>query len=106
MLRHLIHVCVLLMLILQGMTPAMAHVSDQTTSQHCAGHEQTDMDCPCCSDHLLGANGGCAALCSIAVPISTVLLSVPRLNFSHDRSTTADRLTNPSYLPLIPPPIS
>jgi hypothetical protein len=106
MLRHLIHICVLLMLILQGMTPAIAHISDETTSQHCAGHEQNDVDCPCCSDHLLGANEGCAALCSVAVPISNATVSIPRLNLSHVRGVTADRLDNPSYLPLIPPPIS
>jgi hypothetical protein len=106
MLRHLINVCVLLMLILQGVSQASAHVAESESPQHCVGHSEDGRDCPCCSDNAMATNGGCAALCAViaAIPSTSVLL--PRIGSDERESFVLRDLTDPSYLPITPPPIS
>src|SRR5688572_13065358 len=106
MLRQLINVCVLVMFILQGMTQASAHLSDDTATQHCAGHEQADRDCSCCNDQILASSGGCAAVCAVMAPVQSASAQLPHLHPAHDSSFVARNLANPAYLPLNPPPIS
>jgi hypothetical protein len=87
-LHRLLKVCLIVMLLLQGVAQA------------------SDIDCSCCEEQQMTMSIGCTALCS-------VMADAPGNSFglAPQPPSAADTLivhwhAGPSYLPLIPPPIS
>ena len=105
MLRSAIHICVILMLILQGVAQASVHVTESSPEQHCVGHEADRADCECCPDGALAANG-CATLCSVIAAIPSDSVRFARIEASAPAEIATIPRLNPAYLPLTPPPIS
>lgn len=106
MLRNLINVCVLVMLLLQGVAQASVDVQPHTSSMHCADHDPGKTDCPCCGDSWLGMATGCATGCAAFVAMSQAALDVPPALPQSHRAAALHWHAGPSYLPLTPPPIS
>lgn len=104
--RHLINACVLVMLLLQGVVQASADVQPQSSSLHCAGHDMSKTDCPCCGDTWLGMAAGCSTGCTALVAISQQTFDVPPALPESHSAAALHWQAGPSYLPLIPPPIS
>jgi hypothetical protein len=96
--------CMILLLILQAMTPVSADVLPQSQMQHCHGHEAAGEDCACCSGEL-AMNGGCASLCSAMIAIPTTSMHLPRIVDSEHSRLDVRAPAGPAYLPLNPPPI-
>jgi hypothetical protein len=109
MFRPVLNIVMVVVLVLQGMALAAADVMprahDMQSTEHCAGHEQSASECACCGDsQMMGIN--CAAQCSVAVSISTTLLTFD-VERSMERPTgVASWNAGPSYSPLNPPPIA
>lgn len=103
MLRQFIHVLVLLMLVMQGVTLASADVRMDSDTQHCASHDMAQNDCPCCDSTAISA--GCTALCSAIATLPGHTFAMPFSRDEHESQLVHWR-AGPSYLPLNPPPIS
>jgi hypothetical protein len=87
-LHRLLKVCLIITLLLQGVAQA------------------TDLDCTCCEEEQVTMSIGCTALCSVMVDISVNSCGLPPQPESTADALTVQWLAGPSYLPLIPPPIS
>lgn len=99
--------CVLLMLVLQGVAQASAvHIADDATEQHCAGHEADRSNCDCCPDGALASHSGCATLCSVVATLPSSSAYIPRIEANPPADFVAIRRIDPAYLPLTPPPIA
>jgi hypothetical protein len=106
MLRNLLNVCVLVMLLLQGVAQASVDVQPHTSSMHCADHDPGKTDCPCCGDSWLGMAAGCTSGCAAFVAICQQAFTVPPAAPQSHLTATLHWQAGPSYLPLTPPPIS
>jgi hypothetical protein len=102
-----ISACLLVLaLLLQGVVAVGAEIyADDHAQQHCAMEDgSAPEECPCCPDgEPMGA--GCTVQCSASQ--APVLMILPaRAALGGERPPRAARtIRNPSYLPLIPPPI-
>lgn len=106
MLRNLINICVLVMLLVQGVAQASVDVQPHSSSMHCAGHDAAKTDCPCCGDSWLEMAIGCASGCAAFVAIAQQAFDVPPALPQFHRAAALHWQSGPSYLPLNPPPIS
>jgi hypothetical protein len=105
-LRNLLNVCVLVMLLVQGVAQASAHVQPHSSSTHCASHDAAKTDCPCCGDSWLEMAAGCASGCAALVAIPQLAFDLPRTPPQLHLATALQWQAGPNYLPLTPPPIS
>lgn len=105
-LRSLINVCVLVMLLLQGVAQASVDVQPHSSSLHCADHDPGKTDCPCCGDSPLEMATGCATGCAALVAIAQHAFDVPPPLPQLHRVAAPHWRAGPNYLPLTPPPIS
>ena len=106
MLRKILNVCVVVMLLLQGVAQASVDVQPHSSSLHCAGHDLAKTDCPCCGDSWLGMAGGCATSCVTSVAMTQQSFDVPPALPQLHQTPAVHWQTGPSYLPLTPPPIA
>lgn len=106
MLRKLLNAFVLIMLILQGVAQASVDVQPHPASMHCAQHDASKTDCPCCGDSWLGMAAGCATSCATFVAMSQPSLVVPAPCPQMQPAIALHWHASPSYLPLTPPPIA
>jgi hypothetical protein len=106
MLRNLLNACVLVMLILQGVAQASVDVQPHSSSLHCASHDMSKSDCPCCGDSWLGMAGGCATSCVTSVAMMQQAFDLPRALPQLHQAPASRWQSGPSYLPLTPPPIA
>jgi hypothetical protein len=106
MLRNLINICVLVMLLLQGVAQASVDVQPHSSSMHCAGHDAAKTDCPCCGDNWLGMAVGCATGCAALVAMPQQTFNIPPALTQLHHAAAVHWHAGPSYLPLTPPPIS
>ena len=108
MAHRLVSLVMLFMLILQGVSLASADLvfADESQSmEHCAGHDETATDCPCCSDSD-AAGVSCASQCSASATAPVFLLTAVR-EPSTELITFVDAwAAGPAYSPLNPPPIA
>lgn len=94
-----------LVLLVQGAGVASATVlSVHEGQEHCAGHDMQREECPCCpKGTTLGA--GCTAQCSVAqAPLE---LRIPAQSLAADSNGyfVSRIIRDPTYVPLVPPPI-
>ncbi len=88
MLHRLLKVCLIITLLLQGVAQA------------------SDFDCSCCDEEQVTMTIGCTALCSVMADAPGSSFGLPPPPESTADSLTVQWLAGPTYLPLIPPPIS
>jgi hypothetical protein len=91
-------------LMFQGVvTVAPAFANGQSQQQHCIGHHVQQEGCPCCPD--AGAGASCTVQCSVSqAPMSIIMPA--RVSAQGTLTSFVDRsIPEPSYVPLVPPPI-
>jgi hypothetical protein len=104
--RSIFNLLLTLALIFQGVVVvgADAFFADGA-EQHCAGHDTSVETCVCCPEG--GAmNAGCTVQCSAAHSSVAMILPVRIAEQSIYVSSEPLASDNPSYAPLIPPPIA
>ncbi len=84
-----------------GMSASMAPASHAD----CAEHMDPDTGCDCCPDGAAAA-GGCAALCAVAIALTSALPEVALGRTPLDSTFFLPDRAGPRYLPLNPPPIA
>lgn len=103
--RTLLNLLLIVAFGLQGLAAVGADFAyDDGMQQHCAEHDVERENCDCCPDGV-AMNAGCTAQCSV-MQAPAVIFVPNAASSSSERTLFAQRaIQNPTYVPLIPPPI-
>ena len=103
--RHILNLLLIVTLVLQGIVAVGADaLHDEAQEQHCVGDDAQSEDCACCADgQALGA--ACTVQCSVSQ--AAIAMIMPARIATHGTvSWFLERsIQDPSYTPLVPPPI-
>ena len=93
--RKIVSLALVLVLLLQGVAPGYAHATPEAPQQHC----------DCCPDEM-PANLECADVCGAAAVVAAPAPAFTACRLAQQAVPLPAGDPGPSYLPLIPPPIS